>query len=63
MTEPAAADNSGSIARLEIKPQSFKVPHVTFHDIAVKYIAFDYDGNVAICEINVTVAGKIFSIS
>ncbi|KAK6617037.1 hypothetical protein RUM44_005394 [Polyplax serrata] len=54
-TEPVAVDNSGSIARLEVKPQSFKTPITTFHDMAVKYVAFDYDGNVAICEINITV--------
>ncbi|XP_058454733.1 uncharacterized protein LOC131432461 isoform X2 [Malaya genurostris] len=54
-TEPVAIDNSGSIARLEVKPQSFKSPYYVFHDTIVKYIAYDYDGNVAICEINITV--------
>lgn len=58
MTEPTAVDNSGGIARLDIKPQSFKLPYTTFHDMVVKYTAFDYDGNVAICEFNITVAGK-----
>lgn len=29
-----------------------------FEDMVVKYVAFDYDGNVAICEINITVPGK-----
>lgn len=57
MTEPTAVDNSGGIARLDIKPQSFKIPYITFHDMVVKYTAFDYDGNVAICEFNITVAG------
>lgn len=57
MTEPTAVDNSDGIARLDIKPQSFKLPHTTFHDMVVKYTAFDYDGNVAICEFNITVAG------
>lgn len=57
MTEPVPIDNSGSIARLEVKPQSFKLPFYTFQDTAVKYVAFDFDGNVAICEINVTVTG------
>lgn len=51
-------DNSGSIARLEVKPKSFRTPITTFQDMAVKYVAFDYDGNVAICEINITVPGK-----
>ncbi|XP_055681349.1 sushi, von Willebrand factor type A, EGF and pentraxin domain-containing protein 1 isoform X2 [Lutzomyia longipalpis] len=54
-TEPTAIDNSGSIARLEVKPQSFKTPIHIFQDTVVKYVAFDYDGNVAICEINITV--------
>lgn len=57
-TEPTALDNSGSIARLEIKPQSFRTPAYVFEDTLVKYVAFDYDGNVAICEINITVPGK-----
>lgn len=54
-TEPTATDNSGSIARLEVKPQDFKVPSYIFKNSVVKYIAYDYDGNVAICEINITV--------
>nr|XP_022919679.1 sushi, von Willebrand factor type A, EGF and pentraxin domain-containing protein 1 isoform X1 [Onthophagus taurus] len=54
-TEPTAVDNSGSIARLEVKPQHFKTPAYIFEDTVVKYVAFDYDGNVAICEINITV--------
>ena len=59
-TEPVAVDNSGSIARLEVKPQSFRTPIQVFHDMVVKYVAFDYDGNVAICEINITVPGKFW---
>lgn len=58
LTEPVAIDNSGAIARLEVKPQSFYTPLTTFKDMAVKYVAFDFDGNVAICEINITVVGK-----
>ncbi|XP_072154980.1 uncharacterized protein uif isoform X2 [Bemisia tabaci] len=58
LTEPVAVDNSGSIARLEVKPQSFRTPLVTFHDVAVKYVAYDFDGNVAICEINITVTDE-----
>ncbi|KAF7987305.1 hypothetical protein HCN44_003067 [Aphidius gifuensis] len=54
-TEPTAIDNSGSIARLEVKPHNFKTPIRIFQDTVVKYVAFDYDGNVAICEINITV--------
>lgn len=57
-TEPTAVDNSGSIARLEVKPASFKTPMYVFNDMVVKYVAYDYDGNVAICEINITVPGK-----
>lgn len=62
-TEPVAVDNSGSIARLEVKPPSFKTPITVFEDMSVKYIAFDYDGNVAICEINITVPGEWDSYS
>lgn len=58
LTEPVAVDNSGAIARLEVKPQGFRTPLYTFHDMAVKYVAYDFDGNVAICEINITVIGK-----
>lgn len=54
-TEPTAVDNSGTIARLEVKPQSFRSPMMVFQDMVVKYIAFDNDGNVAICEINISV--------
>lgn len=54
-TEPTATDNSGSIARLEVKPQDFNIPSYIFKNSVVKYIAYDYDGNVAICEINITV--------
>ncbi|XP_073992974.1 sushi, von Willebrand factor type A, EGF and pentraxin domain-containing protein uif isoform X1 [Rhodnius prolixus] len=55
LTEPVAVDNSGSIARLEVKPHGFRTPVTTFQDMAVKYVAYDFDGNVAICEINITV--------
>ncbi|KAL7042588.1 hypothetical protein ACKWTF_001212 [Chironomus riparius] len=54
-TEPTAIDNSGSIARLEVKPPSFRTPSYIFQDTVIKYVAFDHDGNVAICEINITV--------
>lgn len=62
-TEPTAVDNSGSIARLEVKPASFKTPTFVFEDTVVKYVAYDYDGNVAICEINITVPGNILFLS
>lgn len=62
-TEPTALDNSGSIARLEVKPQNFRTPTHIFEDTLVKYVAFDYDGNVAICEINITVPGKNYLFS
>uniref|UniRef100_A0A182Y3Y1 Notch n=1 Tax=Anopheles stephensi TaxID=30069 RepID=A0A182Y3Y1_ANOST len=54
-TEPTALDNSGSIARLEVKPPHFKTTAYVLENTVVKYIAYDYDGNVAICEINITV--------
>lgn len=61
-TEPIAVDNSGSIARLEVKPQGFHTPVHVFVNMEVKYVAFDYDGNVAICEINITVPGKFINV-
>lgn len=54
-TEPTATDNSGAIARLEVTPQHFKTPIQVFHNMVVRYVAFDFDGNVAICEVNITV--------
>lgn len=54
-TEPTATDNSGAIARLEVTPQHFRTPIQVFHNMVVRYVAFDFDGNVAICEVNITV--------
>ncbi|CAG7724478.1 unnamed protein product [Allacma fusca] len=54
--EPIAKDNSGSVARMEIRPAGFKMPFHVFEDVLIEYLAFDFDGNVAICHINVTVA-------
>lgn len=54
-TEPTAIDNSGAIARLEVTPQQFRTPLQVFHNMVVRYVAFDFDGNVAICEVNITV--------
>jgi len=53
--EPVANDNSGTVARMEIRPAGFKMPFYIFDDILVEYLAYDFDGNVAICHINVTV--------
>lgn len=53
--EPVATDNSGMIARMEIRPAGFKMPLNIFEDVLVEYLAFDFDGNVAICHINITV--------
>ncbi|ODN06404.1 Fibropellin-1 [Orchesella cincta] len=53
--EPTATDNSGMLARMEIRPQGFKMPLYVFEDMLVEYLAFDFDGNVAICHINITV--------
>lgn len=41
-----------------MKPASFKTPIYVFEDVVIKYVAYDYDGNVAICEINITVPGN-----
>ena len=48
-------DNSGSIARFDVKPEGFSLPLTTFEDMMVEYFAYDYDGNVAICQVNITV--------
>jgi len=54
-TQPVAVDNSGSIARTDVKPEGFSLPLTTFEDMMVEYFAYDYDGNVAICQVNITV--------
>ncbi|CAL4150116.1 unnamed protein product [Meganyctiphanes norvegica] len=54
-TEPVAYDNSGMIARSEVRPAGFRPPIHVFEDMMVEYLAFDFDGNVAICQINITV--------
>ena len=54
-TQPVAVDNSGSIARTDVKPEGFNLPLTTFEDMMIEYFAYDYDGNVAICQVNLTV--------
>lgn len=61
-TQPIARDNSGAIARMEIvsitaagRTDGFSMPMTTFEDMMVEYYAFDFDGNVAICQVNITV--------
>ena len=54
-TQPRAVDNSGSIARTEVRPDGIAFPLTTFEDLMIEYIAYDYDGNVAICQVNITV--------
>lgn len=54
-TVPVATDNSGLVARLEVRPKGFRPGQFVFHDIQAHYVASDNDGNVAICSINVTV--------
>ena len=54
-TQPVAVDNSGSIARTDVKPEGFSLPLSTFEDMMIEYFAYDYDGNVAICQVNLTV--------
>merc|ERR1719145_536955 len=67
-TQPVAVDNSGSIARTDVKPEGFSLPLTTFEDMMVEYFAYDYDGNVAICQVNLTnshisiiIIGKVFN--
>ena len=57
-----AEDNSGAIARMEVvsitssgKTEGFPMPMQTFEDMMVEYYAYDFDGNVAICLVNITV--------
>lgn len=52
---PTATDNSGMIARTEVRPEGFHLPVHIFEDTMVEYLAYDFDGNVAICQINITV--------
>lgn len=54
-TVPQAFDNSGLVARLEVRPKGFRPGQYVFHDQQVHYVASDNDGNVAICTVNITV--------
>eukprot|EP00096_Caligus_rogercresseyi_P005025 TRINITY_DN1980_c0_g2_i1.p1 TRINITY_DN1980_c0_g2~~TRINITY_DN1980_c0_g2_i1.p1 ORF type:complete len:2992 (-),score=731.35 TRINITY_DN1980_c0_g2_i1:531-9380(-) len=61
-TEPTAIDNSGAIARLEVisitssgRSEGFSLPMTTFEDMRLEYLAYDFDGNVAICQVNISV--------
>lgn len=54
-TVPQATDNSGLVARLEVRPKGFRPGQYVFHDQQAHYVASDNDGNVAICSINITV--------
>ena len=55
---PTATDNSGMIARTEVRPEGFRPPLTVFQDTMVEYLAYDFDGNVAICQINITVVDE-----
>jgi hypothetical protein len=61
-SQPFARDNSGAIARMEIvsitaagRSEGFSMPTTTFEDIMVEYYAYDFDGNVAICQVEIKV--------
>lgn len=54
-TIPQAFDNSGLVARLEVKPKGFRPGQYVFKDQQVHYVASDNDGNVAICTVNISV--------
>lgn len=54
-TVPTAYDNSGRVVRTEIRPANFKPPQYVFKDTIVEYIAYDSDGNTAVCTVNITV--------
>jgi hypothetical protein len=40
-TQPVAVDNSGSIARTDVKPEGFSLPLTTFEDMMIEYFAYD----------------------
>ena len=54
-TVPVPVDNSGFVVRTEIKPSGFKPPQFVFKDTTVQYLAYDVEGNVAVCYVNITV--------
>ena len=61
-SQPYARDNSGAIARMEVisitaagRSEGFAMPMTTFEDIMVEYYAYDFDGNVAICQVEIKV--------
>ena len=54
-TVPTAVDNSGRVVRTEIRPVNFKPPQYVFKNTLVQYFAYDSDGNVAVCNVNITV--------
>ena len=58
--EPQAVDNSGMVARIEVRPEDFTLPVTLFEDKELEYLAYDFDGNVAICQVNITVEGNNF---
>ena len=37
------------------RSDGFVMPMTTFEDMMVEYYAYDFDGNVAICQVNITV--------
>ncbi|KAG1655606.1 Fibropellin-1 [Nymphon striatum] len=55
---PIAVDNSGLVARVEVNPIGFKPPVMIFEDTVITYTAFDFDGNLAVCNVNITVPDK-----
>ena len=61
-SQPYARDNSGAIARMEVvsitaagRSEGFAMPMTTFEDLMVEYYAYDFDGNVAICQVEIKV--------
>ena len=47
-----------------MKPEGFNLPLTTFEDLMIEYFAYDYDGNVAICQVspNLKVAGCLLHL-
>lgn len=50
---PVAVDNSGKIARMEMRPADFVSGGVVWEDMEVEYTAYDSDGNNASCSVSV----------
>ena len=44
------------------RSDGFVMPMTTFEDMMVEYYAYDFDGNVAICQVNYLIIMRSFTI-